>query len=66
MSRPSGSPNIKPTRQEIAGYYRLLRNAAQNGDTQAAGELLRLDAELSRFERMQAVQSREGSGREVR
>lgn len=41
--RPKGAKNAKPTRQAIAGYYGLLRNAADNGDINAAGKLLELD-----------------------
>lgn len=40
--RPEGSCNAKPTKQAINGYYRLLRNAANGGDVQAAAELIRL------------------------
>lgn len=41
--RPAGSRNAKPTKQAIAGYYGLLRSAADNGDTTAAAHLIQLD-----------------------
>ncbi|MEA3250554.1 MAG: hypothetical protein U9Q35_03085 [Pseudomonadota bacterium] len=42
MSRPKGARNVKPSREAIQGYYRLLSDAADNGDTQAAAELIKL------------------------
>lgn len=41
--RPKGSRNAKPTKRAIAGYYGLLRSAADQGDTSAAGWLCQLD-----------------------
>lgn len=41
--RPKGSRNAKPTKQAIAGYYGLLRSAADDGDTNAAAHLIQLD-----------------------
>jgi hypothetical protein len=40
--RPPGSRNAKPTRREVAGYYALLRSAADDGNVQAAAELISL------------------------
>lgn len=40
--RPCGRHNIRPTRQEVAGYFELLRGAAQQGDIDAARHLIDL------------------------
>lgn len=40
--RPRGSRNAKPSQKSINGYYKLLRSAADNGDTQAAAELIKI------------------------
>ena len=42
MSRPSGSKNIKPTNSDEQELYRLLKQQAKNGDSNAAGWLLML------------------------
>ncbi|UYG01767.1 hypothetical protein OCT51_11135 [Halomonas sp. LR3S48] len=34
---------MKPTRQAIANYYRLLTDKADQGDTTAAAKLIELD-----------------------
>ncbi|MEA1081974.1 hypothetical protein [Marinobacter qingdaonensis] len=41
--RPRGSRNIKPSRKAVRGYYQLLREKAEQGDTMAAGWLAQLD-----------------------
>jgi hypothetical protein len=41
--RPKGSCNAKPSQKAISGYYKLLRSAADQGDTSAAGWLCQLD-----------------------
>mgnify|MGYP000032302552 CR=1 FL=1 len=40
--RPKGSRNAKPTKRAIAGYYGLLRSAADQGDIVAAAELIKI------------------------
>lgn len=40
--RPAGSRNIRPSRAAIERYYRQLTTAADQGDVQAAGFLIRL------------------------
>lgn len=40
MSRPAGSTNIKPTSRDEKELYKLLKKAASEGDTNAAGWLL--------------------------
>lgn len=42
--RPRGSRNTKPSKAAVAGYYRLLAGAADQGDTAAAGALVVADA----------------------
>lgn len=41
--RPRGKKNAKPSREAIAGYYRLLADAADEGDVDAARHLIELD-----------------------
>lgn len=41
--RPRGSRNTKPSKAAVANYYALLRQAADNGDINAAGKLIELD-----------------------
>ena len=41
--RPKGSCNAKPSQKAISGYYKLLRSAADDGDTTAAAKLIELD-----------------------
>lgn len=38
--RPKGSRNAKPSQKAIQGYYALLRDAADQGDINAAGWLV--------------------------
>ncbi|KXS37469.1 MAG: hypothetical protein AWU55_2345 [Halomonadaceae bacterium T82-2] len=42
MSSRQGRRNTKPTRSEVASYYRLLKSAAESGDTDAARHLIDL------------------------
>ena len=49
--RAKGQPNLKPSKAAVANYYRLLRSAAEDGDTTAAGWLVFLS------ERRQASRS---------
>ncbi|HBP41914.1 MAG: hypothetical protein ACTJG4_03045 [Vreelandella alkaliphila] len=51
--RQRGASNIKPTAKEIAGYYQLLKGAAQQGDTLAASELIKIDLLSQRKENIQ-------------
>ncbi|MDL4861979.1 hypothetical protein NPJ88_006515 [Halomonas elongata] len=41
--RPKGRHNTKPTKQEVAGYFELLRGAADAGDVNAAAKLIELN-----------------------
>lgn len=43
MSRPRGRKNARPSREAIASYYQLLRDAADKGDVSAAAELIKID-----------------------
>lgn len=43
MNNRGGKRNIRPTKPEVAGYYALLRSAADNGDILAAAELIKID-----------------------
>ncbi|MGQ4879815.1 hypothetical protein ACOJCM_14715 [Billgrantia sp. LNSP4103-1] len=36
-------PNVKPTKAAIANYFRLLQDKANQGDTLAAAELIKID-----------------------
>lgn len=40
--RPRGRHSTRPTKQEVAGYFELLRGAAQQGDIDAARHLIDL------------------------
>ena len=40
MARPKKSPQVRPTRSDVQGYYKLLKEKAQGGDVNAAGWLL--------------------------
>lgn len=40
--RPAGHRNYKPTAKEVAGYYQLLKGAADKGDLDAAAKLIEL------------------------
>lgn len=40
--RPKGRHNAKPTQREVAGYFELLRGAADAGDVVAAAKLIEL------------------------
>ncbi|WP_163650737.1 hypothetical protein [Modicisalibacter sp. 'Wilcox'] len=42
MSSRQGKRNVKPTKREVAGYYALLKSAAESGDTDAARHLIDL------------------------
>lgn len=41
--RPRGRRNLKPSKAAVAAYYRMLAEAADKGDTTAAGWLCQLD-----------------------
>lgn len=41
--RPAGAQNVRPSKAAVDSYYRLLTNAADTGDTQAAAALIQLD-----------------------
>lgn len=41
--RPQGRQNSRPTKQAINGYYAMLKSAADEGDTNAAGWLVATD-----------------------
>ncbi|WP_168203165.1 hypothetical protein [Marinobacter fonticola] len=43
MARPKGSKQTRPTSKAIVGYYELLKSAADNGDTLAAAELIKIN-----------------------
>lgn len=49
--RPRGQGNARPTRDELRDYQRQLRTAASEGNVNAAGWLLTVDA----IERQQAT-----------
>lgn len=51
--RPKGSRNAKPSQKAITGYYKLLRSAADQGDTLAAAELIKIDLLSQRKENIQ-------------
>ncbi len=40
MARPKNAPQVRPTRSDVQGYYKLLKEKAQAGDVNAAGWLL--------------------------
>ena len=42
MARPKGSKQTRPTSKAIVGYYELLKNAAEQGATLAAAELIKI------------------------
>ncbi|MGR4068276.1 hypothetical protein [Billgrantia sp. C5P2] len=44
MPRPKGKPNVMPSKKAIRGYYRMLREAADEGDVTAARHLIELHA----------------------
>lgn len=44
MARRKGSYQAKPTRSDILEYYKALKAKAAEGDVNAAGWLLHLDA----------------------
>lgn len=57
MSRPKGRKNSKPTREAIQNYYRMLAEAADQGDTSAARHLIELDLlNQSRTQRQESTQ----------
>ncbi|WP_421860802.1 hypothetical protein [Marinobacter salarius] len=43
MPRPKGGQNIRPSKSAILGYYKILRDAANSGDINAAAKLIELD-----------------------
>ena len=43
MARRKGSQNIRPSKSAIHGYYKILRDAANSGDVNAAAKLIELD-----------------------
>ena len=43
MPRPKGGQNIRPSKSAILGYYKILRDAANRGDVNAAAKLIELD-----------------------
>lgn len=49
MPRPKGSTNHKPSKAAIDNYYRMLREAAQRGDINAAGKLIELHHLANRY-----------------
>lgn len=60
--RAKGSRNIKPSKRAIAGYYGLLKSAADEGDVNAAGLLVTNDT----LDRHLAAQQREQNRRRLR
>ena len=61
MPRPKGGQNIRPSKSAIRGYYKILRDAAKNGDVNAAAKLIELDHLTSQRPRPQRFEMTGGS-----
>ncbi|WP_322003347.1 hypothetical protein [Marinobacter alexandrii] len=61
MPRPKGGQNIRPSKSAIHGYYKILRDAANSGDVNAAAKLIELDHLISQSPRPMQFQMKSDS-----
>ncbi|MDL0430219.1 hypothetical protein QPM17_03730 [Marinobacter sp. TBZ242] len=60
MARPKGGRNIRPSKSAILDYYKVLRDAANSGDVNAAAKLIELDHLTSQSPRPQKFEMTRG------